>query len=337
MAHRLNPVLSLALLMIGATWVAAQGGGGTPQPQPVGGDKVFPYELVNYTQAGHEYRMRNSDAIILGRVMSVDLPEGADNTYMTFILSVEDVLHADNPKLEQREKVHVHCTQPPPPYDPIEPGLRCLLLLNRDPRYPGSLHLLTEMQYYPIDGLGRVVKFLKPVPTSDPPQPRRIQLATFIKEIRNLVRRISIEEQALDCEAIISGVVQSAEQGKGEMADFIVVRLEPEKVFKGKVDKGIVTIIQHANPYKWTLRSLNRPAFRAGDRVLVFANKDPTKSAVSPLNPEGEGHWVLPYERQSYLSLSRRNAWRHGVRPMPIEELYEKLERLTAPKSDKAP
>ena len=212
---------------------------------------------------------------------------------------------------------------------PFAAGDRCLLLLGRDLRHDNALILPTDMDYYPVTPEGKVQKFMKTGPSKDDPVLEEVSLTAFLDEIRQLLKRVSLEEQARACELVVTGEVVENRQGLDSARDYFYVTIKPDRIFKGQLDGDTVTFIQRANPARWIIPALNRATFRAGDRALCFGNKDPTYSTKGIWNPEGETLYVFPFERISSLFLASDAAWRRGFRPIPLDQLYADLARWT--------
>lgn len=292
--------------------------------------KVFPYQLVDYTREAHETRIQNAAVIAVGRVESYEeIPNTEKSLSWSIWLRVETLLRTDRSGQEQADRLYFRLVPLQPPHKPIQVGDRCLVLLDRDLRFDNALILPTEMHYYPVSPEGVVTKFWKDAPTREEPGVREQALSAFLEEIRALLRAVSLEEQARACGLVLTGTVADSRQGEEGAADYYYVQVKPEKVFKGQPDGDIVTFIQRGNPYRWAVQALNRAAFKKGDRVLCFGNKDPTFSAPGAWNPKGEPLYVFPYEKNSSLFLASETAWRRGFQPIPLEELYAQLERWT--------
>ncbi|MBN2169852.1 MAG: hypothetical protein JW819_00865 [Candidatus Krumholzibacteriota bacterium] len=296
----------------------------------------FPYELINYTQAAHEFRWKNAPVIVLGRVESYKQIEGTQKVLNWSIwLQVDEWLRTDRPHQENADSVHFRLLPLKEPYAPIAVGDRCLVVLDRDARIDNALILPTDMHYYPVTEAGMVQKFHKDAPTKDAPVLREVPLASFKEQIRGLLHRISIEQQARTADLVMTGLVTHSAQGAERARDYFFVEVQPEKVFKGEVGKGVVHFMQKSNVYRWTIEALDRAAFREGERILCLANKDPTYSQEGSWNPEGVDMYVFPFQRHSSLFIASTTSWRQGFRPIPLEQLYADLERWCAP-SDEA-
>lgn len=292
--------------------------------------KVFPYQLVDYTREAHETRIQNAAVIAVGKVESYEEIAGTEKSRKWSIwLRVETLLRTDRSGQEQADRLYFRLVPLQPPHKPIEVGDRCLVLLDRDLRFDNALILPTELHYYPVSAEGMVTKFWKDAPTREEPVVREQALSTFLEEIRALLRAVSLEEQARACGLVLTGTVTDSRQGDEGAADYYYVQVKPEKVFKGHPDGDTVTFIQRGNPYRWAVQALNRAAFKKGDRVLCFGNKDPTFSAPGAWNPKGEPLYVFPYQKNSSLFLASETAWRRGFQPIPLDELYAQLERWT--------
>lgn len=296
----------------------------------------FPYELINYTPPAHEFRWKNAPVIVLGRVESYGKIEGTRKALDWSIwLRVEEWLRTDKDHQQDADSVYFRLLPLKEPYAPIEVGDRCLVVLDRDSRIDNALILPTDMHYYPVSEAGMVQKFHKSAPTREAPELRQVPLAVFKDRIRDLLRRISIEQQARAADLVMVGEVTRSAQGEGRARDYYFVDVQPEKVFKGDAGKGVVHFMQKSNVYRWTIEALDRAAFREGDRILCLANKDPTYSRRGSWNPEGVDMYVFPHQRHSSLFIASSTAWRQGFRPIPLEQLYADLERWCAP-SDEA-
>ena len=150
---------------------------------------------------------------------------------------------------------------------------------------------------------------------------REIALSVLREEVQAVLRRISLEQMVLDADLVFMGAVTRSRQGsEGLDPDLVFTTVEPDKVFKGNPGKGIVTLIDRNNIQKYTLETLNRCGFKAGQKIIVFANKDPTFSKKGPDNPEGEDCWHVLHGRQSVWFVAKRNTWRPGMRPIPNDE-----------------
>ncbi|MBM4116390.1 hypothetical protein FJ251_01425 [bacterium] len=292
--------------------------------------KVFPYQLVDYTREAHETRIQNAPVIAVGKVESYEEIAGTEkNRNWSIWLRVETLLRTDRMGQEQSDRLYFRLLPPLPPHQPIKVGDRCLVLLDRDLRYDNALILPTEMNYYPVSAEGVVSKFWKDAPTREAPTIREQALSAFLEEIRALLRAVSLEEQARACGLVLTGTVTDSRQGEEGANDFYFVQVKPEKVFKGQPEGDTVTFIQRGNPYRWAVQAMNRAAFKKGDRVLCFGNKDPTFSKPGAWNRKGEPLYVFPYEKNSSLFLAGDTAWRSGFQPIPLDELYAQLTRWT--------
>ena len=295
---------------------------------PDQGQKVFPYQFVNYTNPAHEMRIMSAPVIVLGRVDTVEKFEGTDKLRdIAIYLDVETWFRTDRPGLENAERVYFRCLQPEAPYEPLKPGDRIIALLERDLRFDNALVLGTDFYLYNVDEDGQVRKFVKARPTLDDPVLELQPLAAFLEEIRALVRRASIEDQTYNSELVMIGTVTDSRQGGEGAEDYIYVKIAPDKVFKGDPGEGEVVFIQKANISRWALQALNRNSFKKGDRVLCFANKDPTYSRPGTWNPKGHPLWVFPYQRLSSWFVADTTTWRRGDRPILTEELIIDLEK----------
>ncbi len=333
-------LLSTVAMILGSVFAgptAAQGSGGQsgtkpPQQEPgKGGRRVFPYELVNYTKPAHDVRIMNSPTIVLGTVESYDEIRNTEKTRNHSVyLRVESWLRVDRPGLESTERAHFRMLPLNPPHKPMKVGDRCLLLLERDLRFDNSLVLGTDYYHYLINEDGLLEKLTKHNPTADDPVIVEQSVSSFLEEIRTLLHQVSLEQQTYNSDLVMVGVVTDSRQGQDRAEDFIYVKVEPEKVFKGDPGKGQVTFIQKANAARWAVQVVNRNSFKQGDRVLCFANKDPTYSRAGTWNPKAEPLWIFPYQRLSSLFLGGETAWRRAFRPILLEELYADLENWSA-------
>jgi len=296
----------------------------------------FPYELINYTPAAHEFRWKNAPVIVLGRVESYKKIDSTEKVLNYSIwLQVDEWLRTDRPGQEAKDRVYFRLLPLKEPYAPIQVGDRCLVILDRDARIDNALILPTDMHYYPVTEAGMVHKYHKAAPTKDAPVLREVPLAPFREQIRELLRRISIERQARTADLVMIGKVTHSAQGTERARDYYFVEVQPEKVFKGETGQGVVHFMQKSNVYRWTIEALDRAAFREGERILCLANKDPTYSQQGSWNPEGVDMYVFPFQRHSSLFIASTTAWRQGFRPIPLEQLHADLERWCAP-SDEA-
>jgi hypothetical protein len=159
-----------------------------------------------------------------------------------------------------------------------------------------------------------------------------VPLSEFLEELRATLYRVSPEGQFASSELVMTGLVMESRQGGETTSDYEFVRIKPERIFKGDPGQGDITIIQQLNLFRDTLAALNRASFREGERILIFANKDPTYSQQGAWNPSGMTLWVFPYERHSSLFLAGGSAWRRGFRAVPENQIFEMLARLAAEK-----
>lgn len=329
-----NALLALVLVFAGSQIAAAQPAqgkrGAVPrqdQLKPTEEMEVFPYQLANYTQIGHETRIQNAPVIVVGEIESYEEIQDTEKSKNWSVwLRVETFLRTDRAGQETSDRIYLRTLPLQPPYQDMQPGDRCLMLLDRDLRFDNALVLPSEYHYYPVSQNGVVSKFWKDQPTRDDPTIREQSLSSFMEEIRDLVREISLAEQVKASDLVLTGTVTDSRQGEDQSADFYYVQVKPEKLFKGQPEGDTVTFIQRGNPFRWAIHALNRAAFKPGDRVLVFGNRDPTFSQPGPWNPKGQELWVFPYQKNSSLFLASRNAWRRGFRPIPLDELYADLE-----------
>ena len=291
------------------------------------GQPVFPYEMINYTQAGHEFRVANSEVIVLGQVTEYKEIQGIDkglNWRVT--LRVESFLKTDRPGQAARDEIRFRSLPLMAPYEEIKVGDRCLVLLVRDQLIDSALILPTDLDYYPVTGEGVVTKFFKQFPTAEDPVRREVALSVLREEVQAVLRRLSVEQQVLDADLVLTGMVTRSHQGSGELDPSLVfTTIEPGKIIKGDPGKGVVTLIDRNNVQQFTLETLNRSGFKAGQKVVIFANKDPTFSKKGPNNPEGEDRWHLLHGRQSAWFVARRNTWRPGMRSIPNDEFMTLL------------
>ncbi len=298
--------------------------------KPKGETQVFPYQLANYTALGHEIRIKNAPVVVVGKIESIGEIENTEKSRSwSAWLRVETFLRTDRPGQEKAERIYFRLLPLLPPYKDIKEGDRCLLLLDRDLRFDNALILPSELHYYPVSSDGVVSKFWKDRPTEDEPFIREQSLSAFLEEVRGYLREISLVEQTRNSDLVFHGTVTDSQQGKDEKHDFYYVQIKPEKIYKGQIDGEYVTFIQRGNPFRWAIRALNRNSFKEGDRVLCFGNKDPTFSKPGPWNPKGDPMWVFPHQKNSSLFLASRTAWRRGLRPIPLEELFADLEDWT--------
>jgi len=300
------------------------------------GGGVFPYELVNYTQAGHEFRVANAEVVVLGHVTGYREIQGVNKGLNWLVeLRVESFLKTDRPAQKKTKTLSFRCMPLKAPYDEIREGDRCLVLLVRDQMIDNALILPTDMDYYPVGEDGQAVKFFKPFPTAEEPERREVPLATLREEIQSVLRRISVEQQARDAELVFMGTVARSHQAQEGMdPELVFTTVEPEKIFKGDPGKGLVTLVDRNNIQKHTLESLNRSGFKAGQKVLVFANKDPTFSATGSSNPQGEPRYRVLSGRQSVWFVARRNTWRSGMNPVPNDDFLAMIEKAVGEISD---
>ncbi len=175
-----------------------------------------------------------------------------------------------------------------------------------------------------------VTKLFKEAPTVDPPLVREVGLQDFLREMRQVIGRISIQEQALKADLIFHGKVTHGAQGSGPEKDYYLATITPEKIYKGDPGDGDITIYSINDMIGQVLRTLNRPVFRKGQDVFIFANKDPTLSAAGPENPDGEDRWMLLYDKQSMWDVHPRTVWRFGTQPIKTDEFFQTIEELTA-------
>ncbi|MCP4547581.1 MAG: hypothetical protein GY835_14070 [bacterium] len=298
---------------------------------PKGEQKAFPYELVNYTQNGHDYRVKNSPVVVMGRIESFDqIPEGVDKALnWSGYLTVESFLSMDRENQKTAERIYFRALPLGEFYEPIEPGDRCVMLLTRDLRSDNALILPTDMHYYPVNEAGNAIKLLKRSPTLDDPVPTEVLLSVFLDELRGVLREVSIEYQVKHADLVLIGKITRSQQGADSNRDIVFVDVQPEKVYKGETGPGVITFIQRINLDRFTIETLNRSAFQEGQRILCFANKDPTFSKSGSWNPEGKTMWRFPHQRLSSYFMSTVSAWRRDARPIPIDQLNEDLERWT--------
>ncbi len=346
-SHRLQKILrAIALAALAALLLApvapaqseVQGpqSGKSSRPLPSKDELTpFPYELVNYTQAAHEQRIMNAPVIVVGRIDSFHEIKSTEKALNWAVwLKVETFLRTDRPGQENAERLFFRCLPLMESFKkPIAVGDRCVVLLDRDLRIDNALILTTDTHYYGVSTEGQLRKFVKTAPTQDDPVLQEQSVSSFLEEIRRLLRSSSLEQQALSSDLVMIGTVTDSRQGVDNASDYMYVQFKPEKVFKGDPSEGSVTFIQRANPYRWTVSALNRAAFRKGERVLCFGNRDPTFSKPGIWNPTGETLHVFPLQRLSSLFVATDTAWRRGFRPIPLKQLYEDLARWTGSES----
>jgi hypothetical protein len=319
------------LIVLAVTLLAGRTSAQPVQSQPQGG--AFPYEYVNYTQQGHYYRIANAEVIVLGRVEVIKQIVGTEKDLDVGVwLRVESVIRSDNPGQKEGGKLFFRCLPLLEPYLPMQEGDRCLVLLERAKKWDDALILPTDMHYYPVSDDGKVVKFMKKAPTLKAPVPEEPTISAFLEETRKVLRETTLKEQAQSSTLVMIGTVTKSHQGSDEGAeDYSYVQVKPEKIYKGDPGEGDVTFVQRVNINRWTIRSLNRSVFKVGQRILCFANKDPTLSEPGPWNPEGETLWQFPHQRLSSLFIASSTGWRSRFKPIPLEQLYEDLEKWTEP------
>ncbi len=333
LSQTILPVIALLLLAGQAAWAQQAPSKRAVVPRadelkPVEEMEVFPYQLANYTELGHETRIKNAPVIVVGEIESYEeIKDTKKSKNWSVWLRVETFLRTDRPGQETSDRIYLRTLPLEPPYEDMKPGDRCLLLLDRDLRFDNALVIPSEYHYYPVSNDGVVTKFWKDQPTKDDPTPREQSLSSFMEKIRGLVREISLEEQVRASDLVLTGTVTDSKQGEGQSHDFYYVQVKPEKLYKGQPEGDTVTFIQRGNPFRWAVKALNRAAFKPGDRVLAFGNRDPTFSQPGPWNPKGQEMWVFPHQKNSCLFLASRTAWRRGFRPIPLDELYADLER----------
>lgn len=305
--------------------VRAQGVEDMPPPRSL---EIFPYAYVDYTQEGHDYRLWNTQAVVLGTIQSMRQIEGTEKLLdRSVTLRVESFLKMDRPWLqEDKKEIRFRCLPLQAPYDDMREGDRCVVFLVRDRRFDDALILPTDYHYYPVTEDGVVRKFFKDVPTSDAPVLREVGLSDFLRWIRSELQRISVEGQARNAELVFTGTVRHVSQGKGPLADYMVTEIAVEKLLKGGGEKDVVRVHSLNNMERWTLATLNGPVFRRGEKVCIFANKDPTLSAAGPANPDGETRWKLYNGRQSAWDVHPRTVWRNGVWPIKTDEFFKTIE-----------
>ncbi len=324
--------LLLTLLAILSLSPAAMGQGEEARNMvPPGGLDVFPYQLVDYTQAGHEYRIHNSRAVVLGTITEIREIENTEKVLnWSATLRIESFLKMDKPQ-EQEGLSEIRFRYLPlqAPLKEFKVGDRCLVLLSRDSRHDHMLILGTDYHYYPVSEDGIVTKFFKEAPTADAPIIREVGLSDFLREIRRVLGRISIDEQAAGADLIFQGQVGSAAQGSGAEGNFYIVNITPDKIYKGDPGEGDIKIYSVNNMNDQVLKTLNRPVFIQGQTVFIFANKDPTLSAQGPDNPNGEAKYFPLSGKQSIWAVHPNTVWRYGTQPIKREEFFKKIDELT--------
>jgi len=290
--------------------------------------QIFPYRYVDYTQEGHDYRLWNSRVVVLGQIESIRTIEGTEKLLdRSVTLRVESFLLMDRPELQKNKKeIRFRCLPLREPFEDMKEGDRCLVLLNRDDNTDNALILPADFNYYPVSEEGVVKKLFKEFPTKDDPRVREISLSAFLRDIRNKLRAISIEEQARKAELLLTGTVTDTHQGKDTESDYFIAEIAVEKVFKGGYEKDLIKIYALNDMERHTLETLNRPVFREGQKVFIFANKDPTLSAQRPGNPSAETHWKAYMGQQSVWSIFKRKVWRRGALAIEHDEFFQIIE-----------
>jgi hypothetical protein len=325
--RRFAPVL-FALMLVPAI-AMAQGDNPPLSPDEMG---IFPYMYVDYTQAGHEYRLVNSRAVVLGEILSMRDIEGTEKTLNRSVtLRVESFLLKDKAQQDGAREVKFRCLPLGAPLQDMKVGDRCLLLLVRDLQHDNMLILPTDYHYYPVSKDGVVSKLFKERPTIEDPLLREIGLSDFLREIRRVLTRVSIEEQAHNADLLFEGTVEGGAQGKGAEKDYYIARIVPDKIYKGDPGDGIIKIHTTNDMEKYTLKTLNRPSFRKGQKVFIFANKDPTYTAEGSSSPDTTERWILISGRQSVWDVHPRTVWRAGRRPIKTDEFFQTIENVIAP------
>ncbi|MDP7022346.1 MAG: hypothetical protein QGH30_08345 [Candidatus Krumholzibacteria bacterium] len=321
--------LLLSLFVLSAS--AQLDGVGAPFRSEGDPDQVFPYELVNYTTAGHEYRMAHAQAILLGRVTQIRELEGTDKE-MKWVadIRIERMVRADRPSLEKAKTCFVRYFPVGEFLENLKEGDRCLFLLRRDTTTDSGLVIPTEMHLYPVSEEGIATRFFKNMPTAEAPELQQLPLSKLVEQVQRVKRRISMEDQASRADLVMIGIVGDSRQGDGPNSDHLFVQLSPDRVFKGDPGKGLITLQLANNVNRWTIATLSRPTFRKGSRILIFANKDPTLSSQGPGNPAGETRWTLPLGLHSTWAVARSTIWRRGDMPRSHEEVFEDLKRWCA-------
>jgi len=304
----------------------------TPPPAAGGTMGIFPYQYVDYTQAGHEYRIVNAQAVVLGKILSMrEIKNTEKSLNRSVTLRVENFLLQDKPYPQEPREIRFRCLPLKPPLKDMEVGDRCLVLLTRDNRHDNMFILPTDYHYYPVSADGVVTKYFKEKPTIEAPLLREVGLSDFLHEVKRVLARVSIEEQARHADLLIQGTVEGGGQGKGPEKDYYIARIAPDKIYKGDPGDGIVEIYSYNDMNKYVLRTQNRPSFRKGQKVFIFANKDPTLSARGPSNPDGRARWMLLSGRQSAWSVYPQTVWRSGRWPLQSDEFFHIIEKSIAP------
>ncbi len=326
--------LSLALIaLLAMSSLALAQGGEDPNLPPSGEMRVFPYTLNDYTQAGHEYRIHNAQAVVFGEIVHLrELTDTEKTLNWVATLHIEEFLRMDRPAQQDGMKeIQFRFLPLSHPHEEMKVGDRCLVLLSRDRRQDSMLLMSTDYHYYPVSADGVVTKLFKEAPTVDPPLLREVGLKDFLAEMRRIIERISIQEQALEADLVLHGRVTEGAQGNGPESDYYIATITPEKIYKGDPGDGDVMIHSVNDMIGQVLRTLNRPVFRKGQDVFIFANKDPTLSEAGPHNPDGEDRWMLLYDKQSMWDVHPKTVWRFGTQPIKTDEFFQTIEELTAP------
>lgn len=323
-------ILTLLATLSLSSIALAQGGEARNMVPPSDLD-VFPYQLVDYTQAGHEYRINNSRAVVLGTITSIREIEDTEKILnWSATLRIESFLKMDKPQEQEGlGEVRFRFLPLQAPLEEFKVGDRCVVLLSRDSRHDHMLILGTDYHYYPVSKDGIVTKLFKEVPSADAPVIREVGLSDFLREVRRVLGRVSIEEQAAGADLIFQGQVGSGAQGSGAEGDYYIANITPDKIYKGDPGDGIIKIYSVNNMNDRVLRTLNRPVFIQGQTVFIFANKDPTLSAQGPDNPNGEAKYSPLSGKQSVWAVHPKTVWRFGTQPIKREEFFKKIDELT--------
>jgi len=325
--QRFSAALLGALVLPGALRAQDDASVSPPRSQ-----NIFPYSYVDYTQEGHDYRLWNTEVVVLGQIVSLREIEGTQKALDRGVtLRVENFIKMDRPWLQEGKKeISFRCLPLQPPYLDMQVGDRCVVLLKREGDVDDALILPTDYHYYPVTEDGKVLEFFKEIATLDPPVIRELSLSEFVRHLRNELKRISIEEQARNADLVLTGTVRGTDQGRGPAADFLVAEIEVEKIYKGNAEKGVLKLHYLNNMERWVLATLNTPVVREGQRVCVFANKDPTLSLPGPDNPDGQARWTPYNGRQSVWTVHPRTVWRKGAWPIKTDDFFRTIEENAA-------
>ncbi len=323
-------ILALLATLSLSSIAMAQGGEARNMASP-GNLDLFPYQLVDYTQAGHEYRIHNARSVVLGTITSIREIEGTEKSLnWSATLRIESFLKMDKPQEQEGlSEIRFRFLPLQAPLKEFKVGDRCVVLLSRDNRHDHMLILGTDYHYYPVSEDGVVTKFFKEVPTADAPMIRKVGLSDFLRELRRVIGRVSVEEQAASADLIFQGQVGTAGQGSGAESDYYIANITPDKIYKGDPGDGIIKIYSVNSMNDRVLRTLNRPVFIQGQTVFIFANKDPTLSAQGPDNPNGEAKYFPLSGKQSIWAVHPKTVWRFGPQPIKREEFFKKIDELT--------